>query len=69
MFTAPRRTCPECGREVGLTAARRLARHDAKPGSGLISCPGSKRPVPPDNTRLALDGWVPPPMPGQIALW
>ncbi|WP_327358332.1 hypothetical protein [Streptomyces sp. NBC_01304] len=71
MSSSPRRPCPECGRDVAVVGGR-LARHDPPTGRGgaeLVSCTGSKRRMTLDNSRPVLEGWAPPPVPGQMPLW
>ncbi|WP_200300696.1 hypothetical protein [Streptomyces adelaidensis] len=64
-----RRNCPECRRGIAVVAGR-FARHDPPGARGdLVSCPGSRRPVPMGAAQPALDGYVVPEFPGQLPLF
>jgi hypothetical protein len=45
--------CPECGRDIGLRADKRLSRHRVTPGGGAW-CAGSHRTRPPGTSPLNL---------------
>lgn len=75
---APRRDCPECGREIAVVSGR-YARHDPprrRRGAPLVSCPGSQTAaattfVAPDRLGTIsvfelLEGAVPGPAKGAI---
>ncbi|WP_078508376.1 hypothetical protein [Streptomyces zinciresistens] len=70
-MATPRRSCPECRREIAVVAGR-LARHDppgARETAELVSCPGSRRHVQLGATQPSLDGYVVPDFPGQMSLF
>ncbi|MFE0492547.1 hypothetical protein [Streptomyces griseoaurantiacus] len=70
-MSSPRRTCPECRREIAVVAGR-FARHDppgARAAGELVSCPGSRRSVEPNAAQPALDGYTVPEFPGQLPLF
>ncbi|MFJ8358696.1 hypothetical protein [Streptomyces sp. NPDC093984] len=70
-MSSPRRTCPECRRDIAVVAGR-YARHDppgARGSGALVSCPGSRRLAQADAAQPTLDGYAVPEFPGQLPLF
>ncbi|WP_307621913.1 hypothetical protein [Streptomyces sp. V3I7] len=70
-MSSRRRSCPVCRREIAVVAGR-FARHDppGERGSGeMVSCSGSRRPAQLGAVQPSLDGYVVPPLPGQLPLF
>ncbi|MEU6364828.1 hypothetical protein ABZ876_03535 [Streptomyces sp. NPDC046931] len=70
-MSSPRRSCPECHREIAVVAGR-FARHDppgARADGVLASCGGSRRLAQADAAQPTLDGYVVPEFPDQLPLF
>ncbi|MGV9561923.1 hypothetical protein [Streptomyces sp. NPDC003480] len=70
-MSSPRRTCPECHRDIAVVAGR-FARHDppgARADGALVSCPGSRRLAYIGAAQPTLAGYVVPEFPGQLPLF